>query len=168
VGPAPRFGVDLDRLLLVPDAGRPGGSTWATAVAALLDAVDIVVVRPPSRVPATAARRLVARARERGSVLVRLGPAGDWPEAADVGLTVVATAWEGLGQGHGHLRARRATVEATGRRAFDRPRRADLWLPGPGGRATATASVATGVPERTRTRPAGHTSRQVRPLEVAS
>ena len=29
-------------------------------------------------------------------MLVRLGAAGDWPEAADVTLTVVDTAWEGL------------------------------------------------------------------------
>ena len=56
-----------------------------------------------------------------------------WPEAADVSLTVAATAWEGLGQGHGHLRARRVVVEAAGRRGADRPRRAELWLPGPGG-----------------------------------
>jgi hypothetical protein len=48
-------------------------------------------------------------------------------------MSVVATTWEGLGRGHGHLRARRATVEAGGRRGFARPRRAELWLPGPGG-----------------------------------
>lgn len=127
------FGVDLGRLLLVPDAGRPGGPTWGTVVATLLDGVDVVVVRPPGRVPAGEGRRLVARARERGSVLVRLGSPGDWPEAADATVGVVSTAWEGLGNGHGHLRARRAVVEAGGRRGLDRPRRAELWLPGPGG-----------------------------------
>src|SRR5690606_31025415 len=55
----------------------------------------------------------------------------------ELSLTVVATAWEGLGRGHGHLRARRATVEAGGRRGADRPRRAELWLPGPGGTLAA-------------------------------
>ena len=127
------FGVDLGRIVLVPDAGDPGGPTWSTVVATLLEAVDVVVVRPPRRVPAGEARRLAARARERGSVLVRLGAAGDWPEAADATLTVTSTAWEGLGHGHGHLRARRAVVEVGGRRAYDRPRSTTLWLPGPDG-----------------------------------
>ena len=37
--------------------------------------------------------------------------------------------WEGLGQGHGHLRARRVTVVGGGRREASRPRQAELWLP---------------------------------------
>lgn len=141
------FGVDLDRMVLVPDAGEPGGPSWGTVVATLLETVDVVVARPSGRVPVGVARRLAARARERGSVLVRLGPAGDWPEAADVRLSVVSTAWEGLGQGHGHLRARRAVVEAGGRRGFDRQRRATLWLPGPGG-VLAAAPEASGVQQQ--------------------
>ncbi|HET7720081.1 MAG TPA: hypothetical protein VFK43_08955, partial [Acidimicrobiales bacterium] len=126
------FGVDLGRLVLV--APPPAGE-WATVVATVLDAFEVVVARPPAsgRVRGADARRLAARARERGAVLVRLGDGGSWPEAADVELSVVATTWEGLGRGHGHLRARRATVEAGGRRGHARPRRAELWLPGPGG-----------------------------------
>jgi hypothetical protein len=125
------FGVDLGRLVLV--APPPSGE-WATVVATLLDAFEVVVARPPAgRVRPVDARRLAARARERGTVLVRLAGSSAWPEAADVSLAVTATTWEGLGRGHGHLRARRAVVEATGRRGFDRPRRAEVWLPGPGG-----------------------------------
>ena len=125
------FGVDLGRLVLV--APPPPGE-WATVVATLLDAFEVVVARPPvgSGVRAADGRRLTARARERGSVLVRVGNL-PWPEAADVSLSVTATTWEGLGRGHGHLRARRATVEAFGRRGFTRARQAELWLPGPGG-----------------------------------
>jgi hypothetical protein len=143
------FGVDLGHLVLV--APPPAGE-WATVVAALLDAFEVVVARPPvpGRVRPADARRLAARARERGSVLVRLGDGGAWPEAADVSLTVVATTWEGLGLGHGHLRARRATVEATGRRGFDRPRRADLWLPGPGGILAEAPPLAEVHPFRSR------------------
>jgi hypothetical protein len=151
------FGVDLGRLVLV--APPPAGE-WGTVVATLLDAFEVVVARPPAgRVRPADVRRLAARARERGSVLVRLGPpggkpgaAGPWPDAADVTLSVVATTWEGLGRGHGHLRARRATVEAGGRRGFDRPRRAELWLPGPGGilaEAPPLAEVRT-LPTRSR------------------
>ena len=40
--------------------------------------------------------------------------------------------WEGVEHGAGHLRGRRVTVVASGRR-IPRPRRAELWLPGPGG-----------------------------------
>lgn len=125
------FGVDLGRLVLV--APPPAGE-WGTVVATLLDAFEVVLARPVARrVGAADSRRLIARARERGSVLVRLGPSVSWPEAPDASLTVTATRWEGLGQGHGHLRARRAMIEAGGRRGHDRPRRAELWLPGPGG-----------------------------------
>ncbi|MGH9136368.1 MAG: hypothetical protein ACRD0G_04880, partial [Acidimicrobiales bacterium] len=127
LGAAAGFGVDLGRLVLV---AAPPMAQWATVVATLLDAFDVVVARPPGpgRVPAGIGCRLTARARERGSVLVRLGPTAAWPEAADVSLTVVATAWEGLGDGHGHLRARRAVVEVSGRRGYARPRQVELWL----------------------------------------
>jgi hypothetical protein len=136
------FGVDLGRVVLVPDAGDPGGPTWSTVVATLLESFDVVVVRPHRRVPPGESRRLAARARERGSVLVRLGVPGDWPEAADAVLTVTSTTWEGLGHGSGHLRARRAVVEVGGRRGYDRPRSTTLWLPGPGGvLATAPAEA---------------------------
>ncbi len=59
------FGVDLARVVLVPEPGDPGGPTWATAVATLLDALDVVVVRPHRRVPIGEGRRLAPRARER-------------------------------------------------------------------------------------------------------
>jgi hypothetical protein len=85
------------------------------------------------------ARRLVARVRERGSVLVGVG--GDLPgQRSSLRLTVTASSWQGLGQGAGHLRGRRVTVEAGGRGDAARARRAELWLPrpapglGPGGR----------------------------------
>ena len=56
-------------------------------VAALLDACDVVLARPPAHLKAADARRLTARARERGAVLVVAG--AGWPEAAEVQLTVV-------------------------------------------------------------------------------
>lgn len=123
---AAELGVALERLALVP---FPGGQ-WATVTAALLDALDVVVVRPPRSVRPADARRLAARARERGSVLVPLagGPPA-WPEGLDLRLTAVAAEWHGLGSGHGHLRARRVEVVANGRGAAARERRVALWLP---------------------------------------
>ena len=121
------LGVSLERLALVPDPG----SRWPAVAAALVDAVDIVLIQAGQRYRPGEARRLAARARERGAVLV---PVGDgWSESADLRLTVTAGAWQGLGQGHGHLRARPAMVAASGRGAAAQERRVQLWLPGPSG-----------------------------------
>ncbi|HET6810948.1 MAG TPA: hypothetical protein VFH50_08070 [Acidimicrobiales bacterium] len=120
-------GIDLGRLALVPDPGE----RWPTVVAALLDGIDVVAVGIRRPRPADA-RRLSARARHQGAVLLGVGSA--WPES-DVALRVAGAEWEGLGRGHGHLRRRRLDVEATGRRGADRPRRTSLWLPSDSGAA---------------------------------
>ena len=148
IAAAAEAGVVLDRFVRVP---RPG-ERWPEVVAALLDGFDIVVVHPwtddgtsagtsigpPRRGDRAtraqhAIRRLTARARERGAVLVATSP---W-EGASLGLTVTAQRWHGLGAGHGHLTAREVEVTAVGRGAAVRPRRVRLWLPGPDGRVAA-------------------------------
>jgi hypothetical protein len=172
---AAELGVVLERFPLVavpPRSGPPGAARggWPWVVAALLDAVDVVVAWPPPHLRAADARRLVARGRERASVLVVPTPFGHgaatpfghgaatpfghgaatpfghgagWPEAVDVRLAVVASTWEGMGDGHGRLLARRVEVEATGRGAAARPRRVALWLPAPGGGVEARSGAAT-------------------------
>jgi hypothetical protein len=139
---AAEAGIVLERLALVPGAGV-ATAAWATVVAALLDAIDVVLVRPPVRLPAAAARRLAARARERRSVLLPVGDA--WPIAPDLRLAVTASQWEGLGWGHGRLEARKVEVTAAGRGAAMLERRATLWLPGPG-----AAERDTGQPRHDR------------------
>ncbi len=150
---AAEAGIVAERLALVAE---PPAEQWATVVAALIGAVDVIVVGASSRVRAADARRLASRARERGTVLVQAGTGRSRSSSssapgleADLRLTVVASHWQGIGDGHGHLQARRVTVEATGRRRASRPRRAELWLPNAQGRIT-TAGVAvsavTGVP----------------------
>src|SRR5204862_4814528 len=98
---AAEVGIALERFPLV---ARPGDD-WPAVVAALVDAVDVVLVGLPRHVRTGDARRLVAKTRERGAVLITTG--GSPAVAADVRLTVSSTAWEGLGKGHGRLRARR-------------------------------------------------------------
>jgi hypothetical protein len=124
---AAELGIDLARCALVPDPGP----SWPTIVAALLDAIDVVVLRPPvARVRASDARRLGARAKERGAVLVLVGGVGGrWPEGPDVRLTVTSSRWTGLGDGHGALSSRRLDVTATGRGASVRERRVSVPLP---------------------------------------
>jgi hypothetical protein len=136
-------GIAADRLALVAE---PPDDQWATVVAALIGAVDVIVVGPSHRIRTGDARRLAARARERGTVLVQAGgrraPSSAPGLDADLRLTVLESRWQGIGAGHGHLQARRLTVEATGRRRASRPRRAELWLPDAQGHVAAVAAVA--------------------------
>ena len=128
---AAELGVALERFPLVPSPRRGAGAGgWAWVVAALVDACDVVLARPAGRVSPADARRLTARVRERGAVLV---VSGAWPEAAEVQLAVASTGWEGLGQGYGRLQGRRVEVVAGGRGAAARERRLSLWLPHPEG-----------------------------------
>ncbi|MGH9007406.1 MAG: hypothetical protein ACRDV6_06810, partial [Acidimicrobiales bacterium] len=137
---AAAMGVDLARVALVPDPG----TGWASVAAAALDALDIVVLRPPRRCRAADAHRLAGRARERGSVLVLAGPGG-WPERPDLELAAQVEDWEGLGQGAGTLRRRRGRVVVSGRRAAGRPIVVPCWLPGPDGRLAARGSMTARV-----------------------
>jgi hypothetical protein len=113
---AAEAGIDLARFPLVPDPG----DQWAAVAAALVDAVDLVLVRAPARARPADCRRLSARVRERGAVLV---VNSRWVEGADVRLSVSSARWDGLGQGHGHLTSRRVEIVAAGRGAAARERR---------------------------------------------
>ncbi len=124
-------GLPLERLAVVP---RVPAGRWATVVAALLDAADVVITVPAGGSGGGGAadhRRLAARVRERGAVLVLL--AAEVPVPADLRLVPGRGTWHGVGEGHGHLRARRMEVTASGRRAAARPRRVTVWLPAAGG-----------------------------------
>ena len=127
---AAELGVRLERLALVPSPGEQ----WPVVVAALVDGFDLLLLHPPVRVRATDARRLSARVRERGTVMVVLGAA--WPEPPDLRLAVSRSDWDGLGAGNGYLRSRRAEVVLTGRRAAGRERSCSIWLPGAEGEVT--------------------------------
>ncbi|MDP9072960.1 MAG: hypothetical protein M3N98_02085 [Actinomycetota bacterium] len=130
------LGMALERLALVPHPGQQ----WLAVTAAMIDGVDLVLVRPPRGARSAEARRLMAKARERGSVLV---PCGDgWPEGADLRLSVVGAAWQGLGDGHGFLRARRLEVVSAGRGAASRERRVGLWLPDQSGSVVSDRRTA--------------------------
>ncbi|HUQ62487.1 MAG TPA: hypothetical protein VM121_01880 [Acidimicrobiales bacterium] len=126
---AAEAGVVLERFPVVSASSGNGPGGWAWVVAALLDAIDIIVIWPPSHLRATDVRRLTARGRERGAVLVVADAGARWPVPVDVTLCASKVEWQGIGQGHGRLEARSIEVVAAGRGAAARERRAQLWLP---------------------------------------
>jgi len=121
---AEELGVDLERLVMVPSPG----SRWVDVMAALIDGFDMVLTSPCSSVSREMARRLAARARQRGSVVVLMDPA-DWPESPDFVVTVLSSNWEGPEGGYGCLGGRRMDIRLAGRRARGRSLRRTLWLP---------------------------------------
>lgn len=142
-------GIDLDRLVLVPDPG----DQWLAVTAALADVAQIVLTRPLGRVVPGDVARLSARLRQRGAALVALG---SWP-GADVTLRVTESHWSGIGQGHGYLTERRVTVTASGRAGAVRPTSTELLLPAADGSVRAAVPVA-----------ASAGARVLRPVAVAS
>ncbi|WP_245667515.1 hypothetical protein [Actinomadura macra] len=128
------MGAVPERLLLVDEPGE----RWPDVVAALAEAVELILLRPPERPAAAAVRRLSALARKHGCVLALTGAhAGGWP-GVRLRLRLEDIAWQGLGDGHGRLRGRLADVVAEGSGAG---RRARLWFPGPDGAVADDDSV---------------------------
>lgn len=121
---AERLGVNLDRLVLVPDPGP----RWLAVAATVAEVLPIVAVRPPGRAMDAEAARLAARLRDRGSVLL---VQGHWPQA-EATLRVGEPQWTGLGQGSGYLAGRALTVTSSSRR-WPVPRRSRMLLPAPDG-----------------------------------
>ena len=127
---AARAGWSLERSVFVVE---PPASQWGTVMAALVDAVDVVIVDPAHQVTASDARRLAARSRERGAVVVDVALDDGrrryrWPTESDLVLTVEPVDWDGLEVGHGLLGDRLVRVTSEGRRGAARPRSVNLLL----------------------------------------
>ncbi|GAA3960326.1 hypothetical protein GCM10023085_48560 [Actinomadura viridis] len=127
------MGASPERLLLVDEPGE----RWPDVVAALVEAVDLVLLRTSGPPPSAAVRRLSALARKHGCVLTLTG--AGWP-GTRLRLRLDEAAWEGLGDGHGVLRGRRVQVTAMGPDA-PQGRRAAVWLPGPDGRVAPAGTA---------------------------
>lgn len=102
-------GVVLDRFAVVR---RVPHGRWAAVVAALFDGISVVLTEVPAFARVGDARRLQARARERGAVLVAMGP---WPAEAALRLQAGGSVWRGLGDGAGALVERDQRVHVDGR-----------------------------------------------------
>jgi hypothetical protein len=124
------LGLDLRRVIFVP---RPRGA-WAESAADLLDGVDLLIVRPPSRAAHGAARKLMDRVRERGTVLVVLcEPNAPWPLPVDLSFDITASQWVTSSR----LDARYVTVRVGGRGEAQRRGEHVVVLPNGRGRAAA-------------------------------
>jgi hypothetical protein len=128
------LGVDLSRLVLIPEPG----TRWLAVTATIAEVLPVVAVRPAGRASDAEVSRLAARLRDRGVVLLVQGP---WPQAEAV-LEVGDPVWTGVGRGHGYLDGRTITVTSSSRR-WPRPRRERLLLPdASGGLAAAREAVS--------------------------
>lgn len=128
---ASSFGIDLERLVLVPNPG----DQWLAVTAAIADVMGVVVTRPPRRASDGNLARLAARLRQRGATLIVLGT---WPQSEAM-LSLSESEWSGIGEGHGHLSARQVTVTVSSKLG-GRPRSARMWLPGPNGSVSTSST----------------------------
>jgi hypothetical protein len=107
---AHEYGVALQRVMCVNSGGHT--QSYAQVVGALVDGIDLVVLSSPA-CSAAEARRIVARAKASGSVLLILGRAGQF--SPDVVLSSSTTEWHF----HTHASARTMSVQAHGRRVYN-------------------------------------------------
>ena len=116
---AAEMGADLSRLAMIPD---PGADPVEVA-AVLMDGLDLVVLGLAGRsVPATRARAVVARARQRGCTLLVTG--GQWQgasmrmDARVCGYEITSGPGGSIGvpvAGHGRISAVRVSIRTRGR-----------------------------------------------------
>jgi hypothetical protein len=102
---ASQCGIDLRRTVLVPEPGE----LWLEVVAALVDVLKVVVLKPNGLVDAKSASVLDARLRARSSTLVVWG---EWPRV-EARLSAEHIGWSGVGRGMGRLEHRALRVAVT-------------------------------------------------------
>ncbi len=157
VAAAVELGVAPERLVMVAEpTQRFDDGQWAEVLAAMIDGFDVLLLGPGVQaVKAVTARRLVARLQSRGAVLLSVpfagtsfaGTAGGTSGVfgADLRFEAVDPVWQGLGNGHGVARGRRASVQLSGRRV-PRQRSAEMWLPTADGAVEAVVSIQVAAP----------------------
>lgn len=135
-------GIDLSRLVLVPDPGP----RWLAVVSALAEIVPLIAVHPSAPPRDAEAARLAARLRDRGSTVLATS---SWPQGEGL-ISIHDPQWEGIGTGWGLLSDRLVTVTAQ-TRTRPRPQSVRVQLPGRGGgvdQAPAAALRGAEAPEQ--------------------
>jgi RecA/RadA recombinase len=132
---AAEAGVALERLGVVRGVPR---EQWAAVVAALLEGVALVAATVPRWARPGDARRLAARARERGAALLAVG---GWPAEAALRLRAERTRWDPVVS---HAGARTVRIAVAGRRS-GRPATGDVVIDGAGRLATSTGRIGAPI-----------------------
>jgi hypothetical protein len=126
---AVELGVDLERLVVVA-APRVRA---ATAIGALVEGCDVVMLRLPLAMTRTEMLRLGARARQRRVLVVLLSDprsrAVAWPEAPDITVQIRSSVFYGIESGSGRIAGRRVEIETMHRRSGGLQAPVALWLP---------------------------------------
>ena len=117
---AEKYGLDLDRLVFIPDPGP----RWLAVTATIAEVLPVVAVRPPAGASTARGGAEATRLAARRTVLLVQGA---WPYAEAV-IDVADPRWSGLGQGHGYLAGRELTVSVASKRS-PTARRARMLLP---------------------------------------
>ena len=146
---AREVGLAIERVIVVSSMGSQAGANrgargeseaWSSTIDALIGSVDAIVFGSPRhRITPSTYRKMASRCRERGTVMVELAwslpdsrsrsrSVTNLPEV-DVSFQVTTSNWEGVGEGHGRVVARRLDVLVTGRRVSGRERQGRLALP---------------------------------------
>lgn len=139
---AAEMGVALERTVVV---APPPSDQWAVVLAAALDGADVVLVPADAALTAADARRIQARLRTRGGVLLVVDT-GDTSgtTSPDLVLTARGLGWEGIVGGDGRLVRRRVAVAVDGRRARS-ARAHEVFLPAADGSVSPAASRLASV-----------------------
>jgi recA bacterial DNA recombination protein len=126
---AVELGVDLERLVVVASPRTRA----ATAIGALVEGCDVVLLRLPLAMSRTEMLRLGARARQRRVLIVLLSDprsrAVAWPEAPDITVQIRSSAFYGIESGSGRIAGRRVAIETMHRRSGGLRAPVVLWLP---------------------------------------
>ncbi len=158
---ASEFGVPLERIVRVDSgvaqtqraAGVGAVMSWIDVMGAAIDGFDVVVTTVPAELRqsgspnarpqhgrhSAAIRKLVTRIQQKGAVVVVLGE----PAAlgCDLVLSTERTEWRGVTSGAGHLRSRRVSVAAGGRR-LPQDKRVSLVVDASSGGVACSLAVA--------------------------
>lgn len=139
---AAAFGIDLSRLILIPDPGE----RWLTVTSALAEVVPLIAVVPGARARDAEVSRLNARLRDRGcTLLVTEGSGADrWPSSEGT-IRLHDPQWHGLGAGWGLLADCTVTVTARTRHR-PLPSSVRVLLPGGHGAVEPLGAELTALP----------------------
>lgn len=125
------FGLNLERLVLVPAPGKK----WLSVLSSLAEVVPVIAIHSAISPHEHEISRLTARLRDRGTVLLT---SKEWPHS-EGSLHLSDSLWHGLSVGGGALRSRTVTITSQLKRS-PRDQHVRVLLPSPTGNLERAAA----------------------------